>query len=157
MNALVVYDSAFGNTEEIANAIANTLGEYGRVETVSVEHTHPLELNNVDVLVLGCPTQRWRPTRAMLDLLEYIPADVLGQLTVACFDTRFDRSSKLTGSAAALMAKKLHKRGVLQLLPPESFFVEGMRGPLESGEVERASKWARFIHERAAKDKVASK
>ncbi|MGB8346878.1 MAG: flavodoxin domain-containing protein [Ktedonobacteraceae bacterium] len=156
MNTFVVYDSTFGNTKQVAEAIANALREYGSVEVVSVEHTHPLALEGVDVLILGCPTQGWRPTQAMRDLLEYIPTESLQRLNIACFDTRFDRSAMVTGSAAKLMARKLSKRGALHLLPTESFFVEGTHGPLKSGELEQAANWANLIHESVSADLIAA-
>ncbi len=156
MNTFIVYDTTFGNTKQVAEAIANALREYGSVGLVSIEHTHPLALEGVDVLILGCPTQGWRPTQAMHALLEYIPTESLKRLTIACFDTRFDRSARITGSAAKLMARKLSKRGALHLLPAESFFVEGTHGPLKSGELEQAANWARLIHESFGADRLAA-
>ena len=88
MNTVVVYDSRFGNTEQLAQAIAETLREWGQVRTVRVEHAHPLGLQGVDLLILGCPTQQWRPTRAMRFLLDYSSPDSLSHLAIACFDTR---------------------------------------------------------------------
>src|SRR5512146_1186916 len=69
MHALVVYDSQFGNTERIAAAVADTLRTTGEVRLAHVDPTHPLDLEGVDLLVLGCPTQGWRPTKAMQALL----------------------------------------------------------------------------------------
>jgi flavodoxin len=157
MNTCIVYDSMFGNTGQVAKALANALREFGQVEIVAVEHTHPLELEGVDVLILGSPTQGWRPTQAMRDLLEYIPTEALSRLTIACFDTRFDQSAMITGSAAKLMARKLRRRGALRLLSTESFFVEGTHGPLKSGELEQAVKWAHLIHESIGTDLIATK
>ncbi len=65
MHALVVYDSQFGNTERIAAAIADTLRTTGEVRLAHVEPAHPLDLEGVDLLILGCPTQGWAPTVAM--------------------------------------------------------------------------------------------
>jgi flavodoxin len=148
MNTVVVYDSQFGNTEQLAQTIAETLRECGQVRTVRVEHTHPLGLQGVDLLILGCPTQQWRPTQAMRFLLEYIPLESLSRLAVACFDTRLGQPQWMTGSAARVMTKKLRKMGISHLYPPESFLVKGMHGPLESGEVERAANWARMLREK---------
>ncbi len=152
MNTVVVYDSQFGNTEQLAQTIAETLREWGQVHTVRVEHTHPLGLQGVDLLILGCPTQQWRPTRAMRFLLEYIPLESLSRLTVACFDTRLGQPQWMTGSAAGVMTKKLRKMGVSHLYPPESFLVKGMHGPLEGGELERAANWARMLREKVEED-----
>ncbi len=146
MNTLIVYDSQFGNTEHIVQAIAGALSEYGKVRTVRAEHTHPLELEGVDLLLLGCPTQAWNASPVMRSFLDYTTSETLGNVTVACFDTRFDRSPLITGSAARKMTNRLHKLGVRHLLPRESFFVESAQGPLKSGEVVRAADWARRLH-----------
>ena len=47
MNALVIYDSLYGDTERIAQAIAGALREYGQVRAVRavrVDPAHPVEL-----------------------------------------------------------------------------------------------------------------
>ena len=91
----------------------------------------------------------------MRSLLEYIPAEVLHTLTITCGDTRFNLSSLITGSAAELMTRKLGKRGAAHLLPAESFFVEGMHGPLKSGELERAVTWAQMLHEQSNIEQIS--
>jgi len=70
----------------------------------------------------------------------------LSGLAVACFDTRIHGPF---GSAARGMVRKLQKMGVSPLLPPQSFFVKGTQGPLESGEGERATTWARMLFDKA--------
>ena len=62
MNALVVYDSQYGNTERIAQAIADTLGEFGEARAVRLDPGQPVESQGVDMFIVGCPTQGWRPT-----------------------------------------------------------------------------------------------
>lgn len=52
---LIVYDSLYGNTERLARCIAYTLSEFGQARAVRVGHIHPDELQNVDLLILGCP------------------------------------------------------------------------------------------------------
>ena len=51
MNALVVYDPQFGNTEQIARAIAATLSEFGKARAVRVDPTQLFEGEGVDVLI----------------------------------------------------------------------------------------------------------
>jgi flavodoxin len=144
MNAVVVYDSLFGNTERIAQAIADTLRAFGQVQAVRVEPAQPVELQGLDMLIMGCPTQGFKATPAMQSFLEKVLSASLSGLAVACFDTRVRGPF---GSAARVMARKLQMMGVSLLLPPESFFVKGMQGPLRSGEVERAARWALGIHQ----------
>jgi flavodoxin len=145
MNTLVLYDSRHGNTERLATMIANILRPFGQAEAVRVDTESTIRLAGVDLLILGSPTQGWRPTPAMQSLLAKIPAEQLHGVAIACFDTRFQKSRWLTGSAAAALARQLHKRGVMLLAPPESFFVQGAEGPLTSGEMERAVVWARML------------
>lgn len=148
MNALVVYDSQYGNTERIAQAIADTLRASGQVRVVRVDPAHPVELQGVDLLIVGCPTQGWRPTPAIRSFLEGASSERIGGLAVACFDTRFRLPRWMTGSAAEVMARKLQEKGVSLLLPPESFFVKGTQGPLRGGELDRAATWARMLLEK---------
>jgi flavodoxin len=148
MNALVIYDSKFGNTEQIARVIANTLSESGQARAVRVDPTQPVDFQGVDLLILGCPTQGWRPTPAMQTFLGNVSPKSQKAMVVACFDTRFSKPRWMTGSAARVMDKKLRGIGVLPALPPESFFVDKTEGPLVSGELERAAKWARVLREK---------
>jgi flavorubredoxin len=149
MNTVVVYDSQYGNTERIAQAIAHTLRTGGQATAVRVEGAQSLSLQNVDLLVVGSPTQGFRPTPAMLTWLEQVPSAVRNSLTIACFDTRF-RGRLWRHSAAVVMAKKLHARRIEVLVSPESFFVKAMKkeGPLLDGELERATTWAHMLFTR---------
>ncbi len=148
MNVLVIYDSTFGNTEQIARAIADTLGEPASVGLLRVGKAGASDLEGLDLLVLGCPTQRHKPTPAIQAFLGSIPRRSLHELPAAAFGTRYRKSRLLTGSAARSIAKKLKKAGASLLLPAESFFVVGREGPLEEGELGRATDWAREVLKR---------
>src|SRR5215210_7202986 len=148
MDALVVYDSQYGDTQRIAQAIADTLGEFGEARALRLEPAHPVELQGVDLFILGCPTQGWRPTPAIQSFLEETSSEELRGLGGASFDTRFRLPRFMTGSAANVMAGKLREKGVSLLVAPESFFVKGTEGPLREGELERASMWARTLLEK---------
>ncbi len=149
MNTLVAYDSQYGNTERIAQAIAEALCAFGQVHTVRVGPAHPISFRGVDLLIVGCPTQGLRPTPTMQSFLENVSPQWLHGVTVACFDTRF-RGFLWKYSAAPRMVRQLHTKGVEPLVPPESFFVKAMKkeDPLEDAEVERAARWALSIHQR---------
>lgn len=148
MNALILYDSTFGNTESIAKAIADVLAERGTVRLLRVSKVQPTDLEGIDLLVTGCPTQRRRPTPAVQAFLGVTPGAALQGLAVAVFDTRYRRPQLITGSAAKAVAKRLRKTGASLLLPPESFFVMDREGPLEEGELGRAADWARELLDR---------
>jgi flavorubredoxin len=146
MNAVVVYDSQYGNTERIAQAIADTLSAFGPARATRVDPAYAVSLQGVDLLVVGCPSQGFRPTAAMLYWLEHVSPAMPKNLAVVCFDTRF-RGHLWQRSAAVVMARQLHSKGVELLVPPESFFVKAMKkeGPLLPGEMARADTWAQML------------
>jgi flavodoxin len=145
MNALVVYESQFGNTEKVAQTVAGALRAFGEAQAVRVDPAHPIELQGIDMLVVGGPTQSWGVTSGLRSFLAAIPPAQLRSLRVACFDTRLRQPRWLTGSAAGVMAKNLQKLGVSPLVPAESFLVSGQQGPLISGELDRAAAWAQTL------------
>jgi flavorubredoxin len=146
MNALVVYDSQYSNTERIAWAIADALRAFGSVRVAHIDPAQVVEIQGADLLIVGSPTQGWRPTPAMQSFLGHISPDPLRRVVVACFDTRFRMPRWLTGSAAHMMAKKIQAMGVSLLVPPESFFVKGKQGSLRRGELDRAAAWSRQVY-----------
>ena len=148
MNTLIVYDSQFGNTKRIAQTIADTLRAFGQAQAVRVDPARQVSFQAVDLLIVGSPTQGFRPTLAMQSFLGDVSSQLLGSLAVACFDTRF-RGRLWKSSAAPRMARQLRTMGVEPIVPPESFFVKAMKkeGPLLDGELERAASWALGIHQ----------
>src|SRR5215207_6448902 len=109
MNALVVYDSQYGNTERIAQVIADTLGEFGAARAVGLDPGQGIELEGVGMFIVGCPTQGWRPTPAIQSFLEELSSEELRGLTVACFDTRFRLPRLMTASAAKVSNRQAAK------------------------------------------------
>jgi flavodoxin len=92
MKAMLVYDSAYGNTEKIAQAIGDALGSQGEVKLVRAADARPEQLAGLDLLVVGSPTQKFSPTGATTAFLKGIPKNSLQGVKVAAFDTRFTES-----------------------------------------------------------------
>jgi len=155
MKALVIYDSYFGNTERIAQAIGNALGSPEDVEILRVGNLKPEQLTGLELLIVGSPTRGFRPTPAITKLLRSIPTNGLSGVKVAAFDTRFSIADMgpailrflagLFGYAAKPISDRLRKKGGKLTLPAEGFLVEGAEGPLKEGELERAADWARQV------------
>jgi flavodoxin len=156
MKALVVYDSVFGNTEQIAQAIGNALGSHEDVEILRVSNAKPEQLTGLKLLIVGSPTQKFRPTAAINNLLKRVPKNGLKGVKIAAFDTRLTMSDiekspilsffvRLFGYAAQPISDRLKKKGAELIIPPEGFLVEGTQGPLKEGELERAANWAKQI------------
>ncbi len=166
MRALVVYESMFGNTQTVAEAIAEGLATAAEVEIHEVSDAPPPG-PGVDLVVVGGPTHAFSMSRASTraDAVKQgaTHGDVqtglrewLGQLTdgphaekVAAFDTRVDKVRRLPGSAAKKAVKVVHELGYATA-GRESFYVGDVAGPLLPGEVERAKTWgARLASELA--------
>ncbi len=142
MNTLIIYDSAFGNTEHIAQTIAQTLRGQSNVNVTSVDEVDQFDLKAFDVLIVGCPTQRHSLTPGIRAFLDTIPRGTLDGLMAAAFDTRYRMSVWIAGSAAWSIGRHLQRAGATLIAAPESFFVENREGPLEGGELKRAEQWA---------------
>lgn len=163
MNTLVVCASHFGNTERLARSIAATLSAFGPTEVVPVDPANTVDLESVDVLIVASPTEGFRPLPAMRDFLENLSRQALEHLNIACFDTCIHMPWPLNGSAAKGMARQLRRKGVKLLVPPETFFVQSIKGTqgavLLSGEEEHAVQWAVSLHQKytAAHSPVAAR
>ena len=156
MKAMVVYDSAYGNTEKVAQAVANALGSREDVVLARAGDVKPEQLAGLTLLIVGSPTQKFSPTSATTHFLKSIPEKGLAGVKVAAFDTRFTESEiekvrilaffvRLFGYAAEPIAKRLEKKGGVLAVPPEGFYVGDTEGPLLEGELERAADWAEQI------------
>ena len=77
MRGLVVYDSVFGNTERIAQAIGGALAGQGDVDVLKLGELSPERLAGVDLLVVGSPTRAFSPMPAITKLLRRIPSKSL--------------------------------------------------------------------------------
>ena len=151
MQTVVIYDSRFGNTERIAEAIARGAARFGAVQVVSTADAAgvagPLA-EQPDLLLLGGPTHKRGPSPAMRAFIDALPGPLRG-IPAASFDTRYRGPLFLMGSAAAGVAKVLAKSGAQPVAPPESFFMERggpmERQQLEPGEVERVEQWGAAV------------
>ena len=152
MKALVVYDSVYGNTEKIAQAIGEALAARAEVRTLRVGEAKPEHLADLGLLVVGAPTHGGMASPAMKAWLKALAPHSLAGVKVTAFDTRVaveDVNSriaaifiKLFGYAAKRIAASLTKVGGTLVIPAEGFFVKDTQGPLKEGELERAAAWA---------------
>lgn len=158
MRALVVFETSYGNTRQVAEQIRDGLAETMDVDLRSTEDTRPLELADYQLLVLGGPTHALGlstpesraqahhrtsggagDTGGLRDWLFRVGPDYAG--AVAAFDTRTGRHRSWPGSASRAVAKELRRSGV-RLLDRRSFLVATATGPLRDGELYQARLWA---------------
>ena len=148
MKTLVVYDSVYGNTRTIAEAIGEALP--GEVSVIHVSDVQPGDLQTVDLLVIGSPTHGALPTEAMQGLIERMGPPAREGGKAATFDTRLTWGflERWGGFAAEKIADSLRGKGWTIAGEPGGFLVGGLKkGPLKKGEVERAAAWAKRLAE----------
>jgi len=169
MKALVVYESVYGNSRAIAEAVAEGLGEGTVVMPVHEAGDRAAE---AQLLVAGGPTHLHGLSTARSRRVAADGAREDGATTIdpsadaepglrtwlrdlphrddglgAAFDTRLDKAPWFTGVAARGIAKRLRHRGY-DVLATESFLVQDAEGPLEVGELDRARAWGEQLAQR---------
>lgn len=169
MKALVVYESMYGNTAEIAMAIGRGL-QMGGAEIVvaPVDDVEAARASEVDLFVVGGPTHAHGMSRpatreqALRDGKNKYEDPTEGSglrvwmdglpdgrgTTAAAFDTRMKGPKMLTGSAAKGIAERLARHGYRATGQPGSFLVT-KQSTLVDGERERAYAWALDLAERS--------
>jgi flavodoxin len=160
--ALVVYESMFGNSEQVALAVAAGLREVLPVDVTEVSEP-PAALGDYALLVLGGPTHAFSMSRTTTrrdareqgathgsvgsGLREWLaglpPQGHAGWF--ATFDTRVTKVRHVPGSAARSAARAARRHGLRELVDPESFYVVDVDGPLADGELDRARRWGRRL------------
>jgi flavodoxin len=165
MNAIVVYESVYGNTRAVAEAVAEGLGG---AEVLPV-HEAANGVGQPELLVVGGPTHMHglATTHSRQMAAEAVHEDGGAHVEpgaterpglrawlrdlphsegahAAAFDTRLDKSPMLTGVASRGVAKRRRRQGY-RIISTESFLVEDSEGPLEDGELDRARDWGQEL------------
>lgn len=151
MKFLVAYATQYGNTAKIADSISKSLSEHGSSSPKPISKISTSDLNDIDLLVIGSPTQGGQATKPTQQFIDDLPDDLLNHCDVAVFDTRFEISEqplplrllmKTIGYAAPKMAKSIEKKGGQLVSEPQGFIVTDREGPLKDSELALAKSWA---------------
>ena len=164
MRAVVVYESMYGNTHLIADAVAEGLRSYGEVVVTHVDGADLALARGVDLVVVGGPTHAHGMTSAQSrkgavaaaekpNADVHLDPDAEGEglrdwfkdhgpigTNAAAFDTRFDMPAAFTGRASKGIAKRLRHHGATLIDEPRSFFVT-KQNELEPDEQQHARMW----------------
>ncbi|WP_394252567.1 flavodoxin family protein [Arthrobacter pityocampae] len=168
MKTLVVYESMFGSTRRIAEAVADALRPSGDV-TVTIAAEAPTALSGYGLVVVGAPTHghtlpqeasrkeasAWaddgkrdlaleadalRP--GVREWLEHVALSAPGP-RFAAFSTRADMPRIFAGDATAAIRRRLHRHHIV-LDAHEDFLVDSDSHLLPE-EQQRAHDWARTL------------
>lgn len=169
MNVAVVYESMFGSSREIAEAIAEGIAPFAAVTIANVNDPQSrLDAASASLLVLGGPThvhgmsrpasraeaRVWseNPAKKLrleeqaegFGVREWLEAAATVPWLSAAFDTRMDVARILSGAASGHIATVLSRLGSRSVSAPESFLV-GKDSTLENGERDRAVEWGATV------------
>lgn len=167
MQAVIVYESMFGDGKRIAEAVAKGLTDSHLVVESHEVGAAPTEITDgVQLLIVGGPNHTFGLSResSRADAAESAPdgiisdnggiRDWLGELAkgspkiqVATWDTRLEQPRLLTkmDHAAGTIRRRLHSLGYGPCLGEEHFSVQDKEGPLVPGEAERAHDWGQTL------------
>lgn len=164
MRALVVYESMYGNTRQIAEAIAGALGG----TTVPVAEATAERVADADLVVIGGPTHmfgmsrpssrksaataaakpnsglRLEPNATGPGVREWLAEHVRDVRAAAVFDTRIKLPMLVGGRASRRIAAVLRRNRVKLVAGPQSFLVDKTNHLLH-GELDRAERWGRDL------------
>ena len=179
MRAVIIYESMFGNTHTIADAIAKGLEPLDNVVVVPIGEAGRERLGDADLLVVGGPThfrgmsrprtRKWAAGTAqkpkndlVLDrdaqgpgVRDWLRSLGHGHTKFAAFDTRFKGPAVLRGRASRPISRKLRSHGFEMVAKTESFFVT-LENHLEPGEEARAQEWGRRLAARIPSNDVTN-
>ena len=166
MRAVIVYESMFGSTKKVAEAIAEGLADCAEVSVVPVTSADAHIFDGTDLVVVGGPTHTHgmsKPSTRKMAVkrarkpgseVELVPGAECGpgvrewlaslgrlEIAVAAFDTRLQGLPTFTGRASKSISRLLSHHGARIAASPESFLVEGLTGALVEGELALARAW----------------
>jgi flavodoxin len=144
MSAIVIYDSLYGNTEQIAKAIADGFG--GETKVVRVGDVRAEDIAPYHFVIIGSPTQGGRQTAPVKEFVDKLTGETLKEKRLAAFDTRVKSTwVKIFGYAAPRIEAAIKAKGGNVTAQPQGFFVKSTKGPLLEGELARATNWGKSV------------
>lgn len=109
--AIIIFDTLYGNTEKIANSLANGLLKVGiEAKCVNVKDAQSKVVADYDLIAVGAPTHYFTSSKHMRQFLERLKGINLKGKAGFAFDTKLD--SHLSGSASKFIEKRLAGLGL---------------------------------------------
>lgn len=171
MHVVIVYESLFGNTREVAEAIGDGILDAQPDARISCVRATEPELGlalGADLLIVGGPTHNRGLTTAVTRKMgvkaeERVPLGVPGhgiepgahgpgvrewfqalpKAPAGSLGAAFDTrvASRMAGGAAHGISRRLRRHGYQLVAEPAGFIVEDVAGPIRDGELARARAW----------------
>jgi flavodoxin len=143
---LIIYESIYGNTMKVADAIAEGVRESGAIEctvakTGEIHHTD--DLAGYDAIIFGCPNHNQEPARNMLKFIERASIVELKDKMGAAFDSN---KGIAVGKLEQIIRQNMSC--ITFVIDGFSAQVEDRKGPVASGELQRATDFGKQVAEK---------
>lgn len=168
MKAVVIYESLWGNTAAIAQAIAEGIGPSAKALTTDA--ATPKTIAEADLVVAGAPvlgfslaSEGMRESVACSEANAPLPPDLShpslrswldelapGHGRSAAFETRIWWSPR---GATGDIETRLKRAGYEPIAQAQKFVVQDKYGPLRDGELDRARRWGTDLGQAVAGDR----
>jgi flavodoxin len=146
MKGTVVYQSKWGNSRQIAEAIGKGLTEAGHEAEVVDVKSAGSPGPELDFIVVGGPTRAARAFGPIKRLAKGTAGEGWRGKRFATFSTGASMAtSKPSTQASERMHEILQANELVPLAPPFKAGVQDMHGPLVEGELERAEEFGREL------------
>ena len=143
---IVVYESKYGNTRQVAEAIIEGINEIERIEAVLKEpkRVEPTEVPDYDVILIGSPNHFGGPTRGIKKFIDKLGKLPLKEKMFAVFDTYIKEDFEKT---VKKMEKRINEKvpELKQIASGLSIKVQGMKGPILEEELPKCKEFGKKI------------
>lgn len=147
VEVIIIYDTKYGNTQHVAELIAEGIGESGEIKPVisnfkNIKNIN--DLNNYDVILIGAPIHFGSPSKTIMKFIDKLTKINLKGKQFACFDTYI-------GEDFEKGVKKMEEK-IIQKMPDFrqiasglSIKVQGMKGPIIEEEIPKCKEFGEKI------------
>ncbi len=153
MKGIVAYDSVYGNTKLVAEAIADQLKTEGHEVELVALGSGSGTASGGDFMFIGSPTRVGRMTRPTKEFINGLDVGIWSNRPIVAFDTvgplpkeeekRKKWLERIDKSAATRIQDLARERGLKVHPEPLHIAVTGFKGPLASDALDLAREFAR--------------
>ena len=154
MKGMVIYHSKYGNCKQVAGAIFEALKASGVDVSLSDVVSLTALPKDLDFVVVGSPTRAGHASGPIKKFFKGVSGP---PLKFAAFGTGLAKGvAKGDDIAAEGISKILKEKSFIEVVPPLRAAVNGWKGPLADGELEKATAFGKAIAAELASDRVAA-
>ena len=144
--AIAIYESKWGNTQKVAEAIVEGMNQIEGIETqiAEVKDVEPTQVKQFDTILIGSANHAGRSTRNIKKFIDKFQELDLTNKRIVVFDTTFQRDlGKTVKNMEKQIADKAPNAKIVS--PGLSICVNGFKGPVSSKELGKSKEFGAKI------------